>query len=290
MEFGIDYLIAVAVSSMTSASILIIASLGLAIIFGLMGVINLAHGEFIMIGAYTALFASKVGIPFPVAVCFATLITALFGAVIERLIIRRLYGRILDTLLVTWGLSLVLYQSAVLLFGSVTPGIGMPLANVQIGNYTISAYLLFLIFVAFALSVVTYVLLTHTNYGIMARAAIQNREIAASLGIEAGRINTITFAYGAALAGFAGGILLPAVPATPNMGFAFVIKAFLAVVVAGPVALTGTVVAGGALGAIASATSSFWTTVAGDIFFFVATIVILRLFPQGISLRWRLKL
>ena len=166
----------------------------------------------------------------------------------------------------------------------------MPLANVKIGNYSISVYLLFLILVAFVVTFVTYFLLTRTKYGIMARASIQDHEIATAVGIEAGRINTITFAYGAALAGFAGGILLPAVPATPNMGFAFVIKAFLAVVAAGPVALTGTVMAGGVLGAIANATSSFWTTVAGDIFFFLATIGILRLFPQGISQRWRLKL
>ena len=101
MEF--DYLATVAVSAVASASILIIATLGLAVIFGLMGVINLAHGEFIMFGAYATLMASRADIPFPLAICIGTAITALFGAVIERLIIRHLYGRILDTLLVTWG-------------------------------------------------------------------------------------------------------------------------------------------------------------------------------------------
>ena len=288
MEF--DYIATVVLSSLSSASVLLIATVGLAVVFGLMGVINLAHGEFIMFGAYAALFATKSGIPFPLAVVLASVITALFGAVVERAIIRHLYGRLLDTLLATWGLSLVLYQSAVLIFGTVTPGIGMPQSNLQIGAYTIATYLLFLIVVAAVLIGALYWLLTRTRYGVVARAAIQDPETAATVGIEAGRINTLTFALGCGLAGFAGAILLPAIPATPSMGFAFVIKAFLAVVAAGPVTLTGTVVAGGVLGSIASMTASFYTSMMGDVVFFIATITILRIFPLGISERWRLKL
>jgi urea transport system permease protein len=285
-----DYLTIVAVSSLTSAAVLIIASLGLAVIFGLMGVINLAHGEFIMIGAYTALMTTRAGMPLFVAIALAALITALFGAIVERLVICRLYGRLLDTLLATWGLSLVLYQSAVLLFGSTTPGIGLPIASVAIGRYSISTYFLFLIAAALAMLAVTYLILTRTTYGIMARASIQDRDTAAAVGIETGRINTLTFAFGAGLAGLAGGLLVPAFPATPGMGIAFVAKAFLAVVVAGPVTLTGTAVAAGALGWVASATASYYTTVIGDIIFFIATILLLRAFRNGISDRWRLRL
>ncbi len=286
----LDYLATVLLSSLSSASVLLIATVGLAIVFGLMGVINLAHGEFIMFGAYVALFATRSGVPFPLAVILASVVTALFGAIVERAIIRHLYGRILDTLLATWGLSLVLYQSAVLIFGTVTPGVGMPQSNIEIGNYTLSTYLLFLILVAVVLIGLLYWLLTRTGYGIVARAAIQDPETAATMGIESGRINTATFALGSGLAGFAGAILLPAFPATPSMGFAFVIKAFLAVVAAGPVTLSGTVAAGGVLGSVASMTASFYTTVMGDVVFFIATITILRIFPLGISARWRLKL
>ena len=286
----IDYLLVVLLSSLTSASVLIIATLGLAVIFGLMGVVNLAHGEFIMFGAYTALVVTRSGVPFPIAVIVAALVTALFGAIVERIIIRRLYGRLLDTLLATWGLSLVLYQSAVLIFGSVTPGIGMPQSNVRIGDYTISSYMLFLLGVAIVLVLALYWLLTKTNYGIVARAAIQDSETASAIGIESGRINTMTFALGSGLAGFAGAILLPAVPATPGMGFAFVIKAFLTVVVAGPVTLTGTVLAGGLLGSAANIVASFWTTVAGNIVFFMFTMGLLRLYPNGITARWNRKL
>ncbi|MES9906084.1 MAG: hypothetical protein ABW168_25830 [Sedimenticola sp.] len=286
----IDYLAIVLLSSVSSASVLLIATVGLAVMFGLMGVINLAHGEFIMFGAFAALVTTHAGVPFPVAIVIATLATALFGAIVETLIIRHLYGRLFDTLLATWGLSLVLYQSAVLIFGSVTPGIGLPQSYIQIGDYTIASYMIFLIFVAVILISTLYWLLTKTGYGITARAAIQDPETASAIGIESSRINMMTFALGSGLAGFAGAILLPAIPATPSMGFAFVIKAFLAVVVAGPVTLTGTVLAGGALGSLASITASFWTTVAGDILFFILTIVILRLFPLGISAGWRMKL
>lgn len=236
---GIDYIITVILSSLSSASILIIATLGLAVVFGLMGVINLAHGEFLMIGAYTALIVTKAGVPFPIAVIIASIVTAIFGAIVERLIIRHLYGRMFDTMLATWGLSLVLYQAAVLIFGSVTSGIGMPSENIQIGEYTTSVYMLFLIAVAIVLSLGTYYLLTKTNYGIMARASIQDSEMSKAVGIQSERINTLTFALGAGLAGFAGAILLPTIPATPTMGFAFVMKAFLIVVAAGPVTLTG---------------------------------------------------
>ncbi|MDA3833855.1 MAG: hypothetical protein PF495_10690 [Spirochaetales bacterium] len=288
MEF--DYILTVLLSSVASASILLIATVGLAVMFGLMGVINLAHGEFIMFGAYSALVVTRAGVPFPLAVIVASLLTALFGALVERLIIRRLYGRLLDTMLATWGLSLVLYQSAVLIFGSVTPGIGLPQSYLQIGDYTLSSYLIFMIFVACVLIASLYWLLTKSKYGITARAAIQDSETASAMGVESGRINMMTFALGSGLAGFAGAILLPAVPATPSMGFAFVIKAFLAVVVAGPVTLTGTVVAGGTLGALSNITSSYWSTVVGDVLFFALTIIVLRIFPMGISARWRMKL
>ncbi|MFM0336304.1 branched-chain amino acid ABC transporter permease [Paraburkholderia fungorum] len=284
------YLLHALVMALSSASILLIATLGLAVVFGLMGVVNLAHGEFIMIGAYCALFAFKAGLPFCIAVLVATLATALFGAVVERLIVRRLYGRLLDTMLATWGLSLVLYQLAVVLFGAVTPGIGLPMSNVSIGGYAVATYSLFLIGAAVLLFAASYLLLTRTGYGLMARAAIQDRATASALGIEVKRLNTATFALGAGLAGFAGAILLPSIPATPNMGFGFTVKAFLAVVVGGPVTLAGTLASAGGLGAASGLASSYWSGVVGDLLFFCATMAILRMFPKGISEHWRLKL
>jgi urea transport system permease protein len=284
------FLFFVFLTVLSSVSVLLIATIGLAVIFGMMGIINLAHGEFIMLGAYATLMSVRAGVPFPVAVLLAGLVLAVFGAIVERLIMRFLYGRLLDTLLATWGLSMALYQTAILIFGATTPGIGLPISAVSIGPYTISSYFLLLILIAAMLVVAVYLTFTRTSYGVMARAAIQKPSMAAAVGIETKRINTITFAVGSALAGIAGGLLVPAYPATPNMGITFVSKAFLSVVVAGPLTISGTIASVGTLGSLSSFASSFLTSVIGDITFFVLTIVVLRFFPNGISVRWRAKL
>lgn len=286
----LDYLATVLVSSLSSASILLIATLGLAVVYGLMGVINLAHGEFLMIGAYAALTATQVGVPYPLAIPIAVIVTMLIGAVVEVLVIRQLYGRLFDTMLATWGLGMVFNQSAVLLFGTVSPGIGMPQYSIKIGDYSLAAYPLAMIAVAAVMLVFVYLLLTKTVYGMKARASIQEPEMAQVIGIDSSRINTLTFAVGSGLAGFAGAVLLPIIPATPSMGLFFAVKGFLTVVVAGPVALTGTALAAIGLGGGASVTASFMTSVVGDVFFFLATALLLWLYPLGISSKWRRKL
>ncbi|MDX1808627.1 MAG: hypothetical protein R3331_03720 [Sulfurospirillaceae bacterium] len=287
---SLDYLAIVLASSLSNVSILIISTIGLAIIFGLMGVINLAHGEFIMFGAYSALVITKTGVPFPIAVLLATLLTALFGAIVEKLIISRLYGRILDTMLATWGLSMVMYEAAILIFGTVTPGIGLPQSTLSIGSYSISTYLLMMIPTAIILMFGAYYLLTKTKYGVMSRASIADSATSSAMGIETKRLNTITFTLGSGLAGFAGAVLLPIVSATPNMGLAFVVKSFLIVVVAGPLALSGTAATALSLGMVSNTVSSFYSSVIGDIIFFTITVILLRFFPLGISNKWKFKL
>jgi urea transport system permease protein len=286
----LDYLATVLLSSLSSASILLIATIGLAVVFGLMGVINLAHGEFLMIGAYTALTATQWGVPYVLSIPIAVMVTMVIGATVEILIIRRLYGRLFDTMLATWGLSIAFYQLAVLIFGTVSPGIGMPRYSLKIGAYSLAGYPLLMIGVAALMGLFVYVLMTRTVYGMRARAAIQEPEMAQAIGIESSRVNTLTFSIGCGLAGFAGAVLLPIVPATPSMGFAFVIKAFLTVVVAGPVTLTGSILAAIGLGGGASITASFLTSVAGDAFFFLVTALLLWLYPMGISAKWRRKM
>lgn len=283
----LDYLATVLLSSLASASILLIATIGLAVVFGLMGVINLAHGEFLMIGAYAALTTTKMGVPYILSIPVAVLITMAIGAVVEMLIIRRLYGRIFDTMLATWGISIAFLQLAVLIFGTVTPGIGMPQHNFKIGDYSLAGYPILMIAVAAATVAFVYFLMTKTVYGMKARASIQEPEMARAIGIQSSSVNTITFSVGCGLAGFAGAVLLPIVPATPSMGSVFVIKAFLTVVVAGPVTLTGSAITAMGLGGGASITASFLTSVAGDAFFFLITAALLWLYPSGISANWR---
>ncbi|GGG69285.1 branched-chain amino acid ABC transporter permease [Salipiger pallidus] len=286
----LDFLATVLLSSLSSASILLIATIGLAVVFGLMGVINLAHGEFLMIGAYTALTVTQAGVPYILSIPIAVAVTMVIGAIVELLIINRLYGRLFDTMLATWGLSIVFYQLAVLIFGTVTPGIGMPQFSIAVGEYSLAGYPLLMIGVAAAMLIFVYLLMTKSVYGMKARASIQVPHMAQAIGIESSRTNMLTFSVGCGLAGFAGAVLLPIVPATPSMGFAFVIKAFLTVVVAGPVTLTGSAITALGLGGGASVTASFMTSVVGDVFFFVITALLLWLYPMGISAKWRRKL
>ena len=286
----LDYLATVLLSSLSSASILLIATIGLAVVYGLMGVINLAHGEFLMVGAYSALTATQLGIPYPLAIPVAIVVTMLIGAIVEVLIIRRLYGRLFDTMLATWGLGMVFNQGAVLLFGTVSPGIGMPQYSFKIGDYSLAVYPLAMIAIAVLMIAFVYVLMTRTVYGMKARASIQEPQMAQAIGIESARVNTFTFSIGCGLAGFAGAILLPIIPATPSMGLFFAVKGFLTVVVAGPVALTGSAVTALGLGGGASVTASFLTSVMGDVFFFSITALLLWLYPMGISSNWRRKL
>ncbi|MEO0544947.1 MAG: branched-chain amino acid ABC transporter permease [Pseudomonadota bacterium] len=286
----LDFLATVLLSSLSSASILLIATLGLAVVYGLMGVINLAHGEFLMVGAYSALTATQIGIPYPLAIPVAVVMTMMIGAIVELLIISRLYGRLFDTMLATWGLGMVFNQAAVLIFGTVSPGIGMPQLNLKIGAYSLAVYPLTMIVVAAVMLAFVYLLMTKTVYGMKARASIQDPQMAQAIGIDSSRINTLTFSIGCGLAGFAGAILLPIIPATPSMGLFFAVKGFLTVVVAGPVALTGSAITALGLGGGASITASFMTSVMGDVFFFVMTAILLWLFPLGISAHWRRKL
>lgn len=286
----IDQILFTGLTTLSTVSILLIATIGLAVIFGMMGVINLAHGEFIMLGAFVTLFSVRAGIPFVFSVMLAALALALFGAVIERLIISRLYGRLLDTLLATWGIGLVMYQAAILIFGSYTSGIGLPVGTVNVGRYSMSSYFVMLIGLAFVLAIAVYLIFVRTRYGIMSRAAIQDQAMANSIGISTSRLNTLTFALGSGLAGLAGGLLVPAFPATPDMGVAFVSKGFLAVVTAGPMIITGTVAALLGVGGVSSVSGILFTSVAGDIVFFAITILVLRFFPNGVTGGWSGKL
>ena len=190
------------------ASILLLVSLGLAIIYGTMGVINLAHGEFVMLGAYSVWFLQSLfGLNLITCLPIVFVLVGVVGLLIEWLLIRHLYTRPLDTILATWGVGVILQQAIRLSAGAELRYVKMPdfLTNpVHIGFYEESAYRIFIFFIAFSLVVITYLLIFHTEYGMRLRAITQNREIARCFGINAGRIYALTFAYGAGLAGIAG--------------------------------------------------------------------------------------
>jgi urea ABC transporter permease protein UrtB len=282
-----DQAIVVLISILASVATLIIISLGLAVIFGMMRVINLAHGEFWMLGAYTALTMDRLVHNVWLAILIAPLGVGLFGLAVERLLIRFLYRRILDTMLATWGLSLMLTQVVSLVYGPATFGIGEPLEHLRIGAYSVSEYSLFLIAAACILLALVYVLFAATDYGLSARAAIQNPEMASVLGINTGRVNMITFSLGSALAGAAGALLAPVVGVVPSMGQAYVPQAFMTVIVGGPSVLLGTSAASGILGTINSVTSFALTPVLGQAALLIVAILLVRWRPHGLSAGWR---
>jgi branched-chain amino acid transport system permease protein len=266
---------------------LVIISAGLAVIFGMMKVINLAHGEFLMLGGYATLGAMKLGINLWVAIFVAApLVVGLIGVVLERLVIRHLYGRMVDTMLATWGLSLLLVGIVTSVFGNTTAGISTPLGNFSIGSYSVSVYTLVIILAAVVLGVALRAVLTKTQLGLIARGTMQNPQMADALGISPGRVYSVTFAVGAALSGLAGGLLAPLTGVVPTMGAAFIAKAFITVIGGGPAILAGLVGASSFFGAINQIAAFLSTPVFGEVALLVAAIIMLRLLPQGITGRF----
>lgn len=282
-----DGIVVVGLSVLTSIAILLLTSIGLAVIFGLMRIVNMAHGEFLMIGAFTTTVLMRSGLPIWLGIACAPLSCAVLGLLVEQLFIRPLYGRrLIDTLLATFGLSLILYQLAVDIFGNSPPGIGTPGGFLEIGRYTVSWYSLFLPALALALVGLLHALFKRTRYGLLARAAVQNAEMASALGVEVRSVNRRTFMLGCALAGLGGGLVSPIVAVSPGVGQSYVGQAFMTVVTGGPAFLLGTLASSTILGGVANLVSQLFTNLWGLSALLLLAIVLVRLLPNGISGAW----
>ncbi len=266
---------------------LFLTSVGLAIVFGMMRIINFAHGEFLMIGGFSFVLAVHAGINLWVAMLIvAPAVVGALGVVIERLIIRRLYGRVVDSILATWGLSLLLTGFATILFGYNQPGVAPPLGDIRIGGYGQSAYTLFIIAVAAVTLAGLFGLFRFTSFGLQARATMQNPAMAAALGLNVGRIYSLTFGLGSALSGLAGAVIAPISGVLPVMGVSYIAKTFITVISGGPLALTGTFLSSTLLGVV-NETATFWTTpIIGEAALLTVAIVLLRMLPAGITGRF----
>jgi branched-subunit amino acid ABC-type transport system permease component len=287
---SVGWLLNIGVSMALSIAILALVSLGLAVMFGMMGIINLAHGEFLMFGAYVTLTLTRLHVPLLLAIPLAGLVVGVLGYAVERLLIRFLYGRLADSMLATWGLSLIMAQVTVLAFGPSTQGISTPLGSVSIDGYSFSLYAFVLIGCAVLLMTLVYLMFTRTRYGVMARAAVQNPGMAAAVGINPRKLNALNFAFGAALAGWAGGLLAPMVGVMPSMGEAYIARAFMTVIVGGPGIITGTASSSLLLGGIENVVSYLSTPFFGQGALLIVAIIAVRLLPTGISGRWQRQL
>lgn len=270
-----------------SFALFILISLGLAVIFGMMRVINLAQGEFLMLGAYFCTLIVKSGVNLWLAFFLAALGVGLFGVIVERLIIRRLYGRILDTLLATWGLSLFLVGGVTTIFGPQSESVAAPLGRIKVGVYDLSQYSLVIIGFAFALLIGTYALWRYTRFGLAVRGTMQNPTMAAGLGLNTGLVYTATFGLGSAITGLAGAVLAPIVGAAPPMGVFFIGKAFITVIAGGHLPLLGTISAASLFGTIDGIVAYVSSSVMGEMTVLFVAIILLRLLPAGITGRFR---
>lgn len=262
---------------------LVLAACGLAVIFGMMGVINLAHGEFIMCGAYVTVATARAGLPLPLAILSGALAAGLIGMVVERIVVRPLYGRPLDTIVATWGVSLIATQGTLIVLGSTMAGIGTPFGSTVIGGYSYSLYRFVLIGAAIAVLVGLYIVFNATRFGIAARATIQVPHMAEALGVNTGRVYGLTFGLGAALAGLTGGLYAPTMTLVPTMGSTFLMEAFVTVVVGGADVFLGTAPAAAVLGVVKAALTSWYGQLFGQIGLLVAVILVIRILPRGIS-------
>jgi urea transport system permease protein len=269
-------------------SVLLLAAIGLAITFGVMGVINMAHGEMVMIGAYVTFVVQEViRTSYPalfdysllMAVPLAFIVAGLIGIVIERTIIRFLYGRPLETLLATWGLSLVLQQAVRTMFGPTNREVGNPSwmsGAFELGQITITYNRLWILCFTLAVFIILLAMLRYTSLGLEMRAVTQNRRMAASMGIATSRVDALTFGLGSGIAGIAGVALSQIDNVSPNLGQSYIIDSFMVVVFGGVGNLWGTLVGAFTLGIA----NKFLEPVAGAVLGKIAILVLIILFIQ----------
>ncbi|MBX9698165.1 MAG: urea ABC transporter permease subunit UrtB [Acetobacteraceae bacterium] len=282
-------------------SVLLLAALGLAVTFGVMGVINMAHGEFVMLGAYTTFVVQELcrGIPWllpwslPLSIPAAFLVAALAGAALERGLIRHLYGRPLETLLMTFGVGMILQQAVRLGFGAqnrevLSPAwmqgtIMLPWIDVPVTQNRLWIIVFGLLVFALVVAAIRF-----TRFGLEMRAVTQNRRIAATMGIRTGRVDALTFAFGSGIAGMAGVALSQIDNVSPNLGTGYIIDSFMVVVFGGVGSLAGTLVGAFSLGVVNKVLEPWAGAVLAKVAVLVALMLFIQRRPRGLfALRGR---
>ena len=270
-------------NSLNYILVLILVAMGLVIIFGLMKVINMAHGEFFLIGAYTVVMTDQLGLGFWAGLLLSPIVVGLLGMAIEYIFIRHLYRRFLDTILATWGISIAIKQMIIIVFGPAGLMVKPPLPqSIHLLGIEYPAYRLFIMAVALLIIFTTFFIFLRTDFGLGARSVIANRDMAAALGINTRRMYRTTFTFGSALAGLAGAVMAPLMSCDPQMGLGFFIPAFLSILVGGAGTLSGILVGGAVVGGSDSFISFLFSPVTAQIVVFSLAIVLIRIRPEGL--------
>ncbi len=282
-------------NGLSLSSIILLTSLGLAITFGLMRVINMAHGEFLMIGAYTTycvqefftkLFPSSIhDVYYIVAIPVAFIVAFVFGSMLERFVISKLYGREIDSLLATWGISLILQQAARSIFGTQGVNVNSPSflqGGITIGGCTFSLNRIFIIGLVLLCLIGVWLVMYKSNFGKQMRAVMQNRAMAQCMGINSKKVDNITFAIGSGLAGIAGCsvALLGSIDST--VGQSYIVNSFMTVVLGGVGKLAGTVLGSAIIGFSSIFTENYTSSTIAKAIVLLIVIVFLQKRPQGL--------
>ncbi|MEP7084668.1 MAG: branched-chain amino acid ABC transporter permease [Betaproteobacteria bacterium] len=263
---------------------LVLSAVGLIVIFGMMGVINMAHGELMMIGAYITAWMFYKGVPSPFAILFAGIGAALVGIVLERLIIRHFYNQLLSSMVVTWGISLILSQGFLLVFGPSTLNVPTPFGSFPVGEQTFGTYRMVLFGVAVLLILLVWIVFRYTRFGVLARATMENPDMAEALGTSTTIVHAGTFGMGAFLGGVAGGMFALSATISPFFGANYTPLAFITIVVGGGAnPITGLITSVLALAGVQTIVNNLMNVYIGYVAIFATAIVILLVLPRGIS-------
>jgi urea transport system permease protein len=281
---AIDSFIIQGLNGLSLIMILILISLGLVIIFGLMNVINLAHGELVMLGAYSAVTAHLLGLPPWLGIVSAPVTVGIIGIFIERILIRPLYMRPLETLLATWGLSIVLRQVVQIIFGAGHREVpALITGSYQFFGISYPIYRLFIISVTAAILIVIFYIYFRTDFGLRIRMVIQNREMTSALGVNTQATDRWAFALGAALAGISGAVMTPLTYINPEMGLPYLGKAFIVVIIGGISSLYGVIGGGAVIGGSESIIDFFLQKpFIAQILVLTLSVIVVRLKPKGL--------
>ena len=278
-----DTVVIFALNALTLTSILMLVGLGLAIIFGMMNVINLAHGEFVTVGAFTVAILQLNGGSFWIGLALAPVIGGLVGLMLELSVVRHLYVRPIATILATWGISLALQQGLELIFGPGPKAAASPFpGTVELLGAAYPAYRLFLIALAIAVMTAVVLVFRMTPFGLDLRCVIQNREMSSALGINTKRACSAAFALGAAVAATAGALVAPLASVLPQMGINWLAKSFFVVIVGGTGGIGGVAAGSALVGGFESMFTYYMPPTLAQALVLVLAIVLVRLRPQGL--------
>jgi branched-chain amino acid transport system permease protein/urea transport system permease protein len=276
-------LVNLVLNGLTLISILMLVALGLAIVYGLMGVINMAHGEFVTVGAYTVAAVQAFSGSYWLGLLLAPIMGALIGLIIEGTMIRYLYTRPTATILATWGLSLVLQQCLQLSFGAAPQRVEGPLQfSMAVLGSSYPAYRLWLIAAAFAIVLACFASLRWTRFGLDVRAVIQNREMAEALGINTKQVYQRAFAAGAAVAAIAGALIAPLTVVIAQMGVNYLARSFFVVIVGGVGSIAGVAAGGGFVGGLETVLNYQVPVTVSQALVLVLAVVVVRFRPAGL--------